>query len=321
MFPEDPQEALRPDLQGARDFYGSAPQSKGNFKRLPRRQINVFPILINLFVPWLQFSGLFAVLAFSIHYTNPSITSLVIVLSTVVVVLSLANAAKTRWRKYFVRMQGNVETPGEPTWALAFAIFMLIAWVAALILGSLEYKRYTSLYYDVMSFNSYDNVYPAGMRGEQLMDAGAVTFVQNTTLDVTKAAGFKDGTTYCVAPIVHQSTPMEVYDFWAVGTDCCSPTSADFRCYRNLHAGGGIRQMDASARAFYRLAVQEAEAMYHIKANHPVFFTWEADPHGVLDGWQRHVVQTYVRGALAHLIFQAFCVTSLTLGFSRLGQF
>jgi hypothetical protein len=310
---------------GGGEFYGSAPPPRegagGFFKRVPRRRLNVVPIFMCLLVPWVMFAGLYAALAFSMHYFQQNLTRVAIVLSLLCVLASVAYGAKLKMKRYLPQQP---EAPVEPTWAVALALLLVIAWLAAFFLGDQAYHHYTQPYYDIMSFNSYNDVRTDTMRGEQLMDAGIVTFSANTTLDYAKAVGFKNGDTYCVAPIVRGTATMQVYDFWAVGTNCCSSTTAEYRCHDSDggRAGlGAVRLMDDNARAFYRLAVQEAEAQYSIKANHPVFFTWEPDPVSVLENWRRRMLQNYVLGVLGHFIFQAFAVTSLTLFFSRLGQF
>jgi hypothetical protein len=324
-FGQDSQKLSYTGAPSGGDFYGSAPQPREtslSFKRIPRRRLNVVPIFACLFAPWVVFIVLYAALAFSMHYFQPSLTKLVVALSLIVVLGSVAYGAKFKLKKYLPQKEFD-ETPREPTWAVALALLMVIAWVAALILGEKLYNRYTSPYYDIQNFNTYADVRPDTMRGAQLMDAGIATFAENTTLDLTKAMGFKNGVTYCVAPIVYKPKSMEVYDFWAVGTNCCSSTSADFKCHGSSvgHGTGGVRWMDDGARAFFRLAVQEAEAQYSIKASHPVFFNWEADPVSVVEEWKRNLLRDYVIGVLAHFLFQAFAVICLTLFFSRLGSY
>merc|ERR1719401_3051346 len=93
--------------------------------------------------------------------------------------------------------------------------------------------------------------------------------------------GFKDKNMYCVAPIVTGSAIPATYDFWVVGKNCCSPPPVP-GVGRSYHCGAfnqpkttaATRLVDNQARPFYRMAVQQAEARYNIRANHPLFFTW-----------------------------------------------
>merc|ERR1712151_614337 len=99
--------------------------------------------------------------------------------------------------------------------------------------------------------------------------------------------GFHNEETYCVVPINSYQGALASYDFWAVGLNCCSGTSKSFTCgeYKNPRAHAGLRWMRDSQRAFFQLAVQQAEATYGIKANHPLFFTWTEDPAAEQAAW------------------------------------
>lgn len=290
------------------------------FARIPRRHLNVVPALIAMFVPWLLFVFLYAMECFAVHYFYPSLTIAAVVVSAIVVLAVCAHAVRERLRRlgylpYFI------EDSGGPSWIHVMAMLLSIAWLWAVIMGGIVFDTYQSPYQVINTFNAYNNIAPESAKGTQYMDAGTALFVANTTLDLSKAMGFKNGATYCVAPIVHGNQALASYDFWAVGTDCCNATQAQFQCgsYNDTQANGGIRLMNDEDRAFYRLAVQEAEVQYGIKSVHPVFFTWTVDPVGQLENIHWQVVNYYLIGILAHGIWQVVVVTSCSIFFSRVG--
>merc|ERR1719237_1068493 len=153
------------------------------------------------------------------------------------------------------------------------------------------------------------------------MDSGIVTFAEGTHIDRSKSMSFKSDRVYCVAPITLGTQTSPVYDFWAVGVDCCSdgvqpdlaqggtanPVST---CpgwnERNMHSG--MRLMDSSARAFYRQAVQQAEAAHKIRAFHPLFFTWVLDGHAELDAMRHQATSQCVMWVVGYFLFQCFLV-------------
>lgn len=168
--------------------------------------------------------------------------------------------------------------------------------------------------------NSYYSVDPSNglVTGAQMMDAGRVKFAEGTHLNLKMANAFRDKTMYCVAPIVGPNpAPPGVlnYDFWAVGTDCCDSSNSTFQCgaYNDPTATGGLRVLNDKQRAFFRLAVQQAEAANNIMANHPLFFHWVKDPFLETNNMKANAMHFFWIGCGAFFVWQLFIV--LVVGF------
>merc|ERR1719506_167791 len=147
-----------------------------------------------------------------------------------------------------------------------------------------------------MNLAHYHDVDTNVYLGQQLMDAGQVDFKKGTALDLGRSMGFKNHDIYCVAPIVTKGSGAQSVDFWAVGKNCCSGVAADFHCsgFSDPKATGVIRNMHDEDRAFYRLAVQQAEATYKITASHPLFFEWVHSAQEAIDHFWHKGLTTYL---------------------------
>lgn len=200
---------------------------------------------------------------------------------------------------------------------LLLFLSLLNALAMALALGEANFKSNSSDSYMLSKLNSYTNVNPSGVDGNglsglQLMDAGLVAFAEGTKINVTLTEGFKSHDTYCVAPLVGDSATagkQRTYDIWVVGKNCCSGLAgSSFACgaYDNPYANGGIRLMDDEARPFYRMAVQEAEASYKIKALHPIFFEWVPDAFEEAKERSKRRFVTFAYSLWGFVIFQVF---------------
>jgi hypothetical protein len=81
---------------------------------------------------------------------------------------------------------------------------------------------------------------------------------------------------------------QRTYDYWAVGTNCCSHHLFDFDCgeWNNPAAHSGLRVLDETSRSYYMLAVQQAAAAYDIPVEHPVFMYWVQRPQDQILGYK-----------------------------------
>lgn len=274
--------------------------------------MNAVAIWLAIMIPWLVYVAVYSARAFGLRTTNPDASKSLVALVFLVVLICFALAASQIQK----RRSGN---PGyEPMWYIFLAITTLLAWLFGLGSAEYTYNTYMVKFYGYQQLNEYWYVDPARMRGAQIMDAGSVHFVNSTFLQVQYSMGFRNEGVYCVAPITSVAAPLASYDFWAVGMNCCSGSSNDFACANNINAThSGLRVLSDAPRAFYRLAVQQAEAMYGIRSEHPLFFHWVGDPiaqqtSAYAAGWA-----TYMVGIFAYFFFQCLLVVIASCVFAK----
>lgn len=287
--------------------------------RTNRKRLNAVAIMLCVAVPWLLFCLVFALFSFRTHYTDPVTCWCLAALLLFVFV----GASACLLKRSQTHLSDDEEY--EPMWYGFLGITCLIAIIAGIILGFHNFELRMEKVYDYENLATYRDVDPANYVGQQLVDAGRLVFNNKTYLDVGRSMGFKDSDIYCVAPIASTSTAAKAdqtiapkVDFWAVGKNCCSGTSADFHC-EGYKSGvrGGLRLMDDASRPYYRLAVQQAEATYGIHTNKPLFFVWGTDPIKYTDDLKRMGTSMYTTGIVAAFCVQCFFVVSATLAFAK----
>eukprot|EP00928_Gymnodinium_smaydae_P086731 TRINITY_DN71175_c0_g1_i1.p1 TRINITY_DN71175_c0_g1~~TRINITY_DN71175_c0_g1_i1.p1 ORF type:complete len:307 (+),score=60.00 TRINITY_DN71175_c0_g1_i1:231-1151(+) len=297
--------------------YGSAPCGAYNgypmkipLVRAQRKLTNPIAPLISLFVPWILFTALFCIVSFSLHYNEPSLYSALQGASLFFVALFGYSA--------YLAKKRSASGDGESYWPIFLFLSTLLAWLSAMALGTTNFSNNMQPYYDIVALNRYPSVDPNHFRGQQLMDAGRIEFTPQSHLALQYSMGFRNLDTYCVAPVTAGNSSMETYDFWAVGINCCKGHAADFACgeFNNPAAHSGLRLMRDDLKPYFRLAVQQAEAHYNIKANHPVFMYWMSNPNAELAAYEDAGFQLYAAGIGTYfvvqflLVFLASCVHS-----------
>lgn len=278
-----------------------------------RRAANVPAMLISLLGPWILFALVFAAVSFPLRCEQPWLSGLIVCCGGAVV-------AATGWLSYVaICKRWTGVSQRDPTWLCFWAVTSLIAFAVALMLGSVNFSNNTRAYCDTNSLTYYSSVDPTTATGNQLLDAGRVGFVEGSKIDVKRFMAFKNVDQYCVAPIVTAGkSNTSAYDLWAVGLNCCG---TDFHCgeYNAPHAHAGLRLVRDDQAAFYRLAVQQAEAAYNVISPHPVFFYWMQDPIADLQIYLDDGVRYYVLGTVTFAVFQVCMVLLALIVFRKLG--
>lgn len=274
-----------------------------------RRRLDIWTILLNLFLPWMLFCSVYATMSFSFHYSSPAGAWALVIIAALIPVMCVV-------------MEVRSQRAGErgKAWWLAALLFG-IAVILGTIMGDMNFWYNMQPFYDIENLNVYPSVNPAREKGQQLMDAGRVYFADGAHLDLNKAMAFKNLDLYCVAPIVNgENAQLDTYDFWAVGLNCCGAVSSDFRCgeYNNPHARSGLRLMRDDQRPFFRLAVQQAEAAYNIRSTHPLFFHWLQDPVAEVNAYRDDGFKFFLLGVFTHFAFSLFAVAAAVVGFSKM---
>lgn len=283
-----------------------------------KARMNVVPMCTALLVPFCSFALLLFTLTFTERPSQPLLPPFVVFITGVVLFAAALGTFSTR----FSKGQLLPAAEREPNWWCFMLISLTLAWILGISMGSWNYSAHMRIYQDYETMSTYKSVYPETLKGQQVMDAGILSFAEGTYLDLTRSMGFRHKSMYCIAPIVRGNNTMASYDYWAVGVDCCSGVRADYHCgaFNNPHASSAIRLVDDEARAYYRLAVQQAEAMYNIRAEHPLFFHWTADAsQSVLETYGKGKQYFFV-GIFAYFLFQAFLVAAASVVFAKLGR-
>lgn len=266
----------------------------------PRRPSSVLMCAV-FFLPVVIFSIFLSLESFNAHFENPSISKSLAVFGSVIVLVAALLAAQ----------QARTDGCGPVAiWQGLLAASLLLAVVASISVGEGNFAGNMRPYYDITNLNEYPNVDPALFSGNQMMDAGKIDFAEGSKLETKYSMAFRNSDVYCVVPIVSGDNELASYDFWAVGMNCCTGDSNSFHCgeYANPEARSGLRLMQDDERAFYRLAVQQAEAAFNIEAKHPLFFYWMADTKAEINAYEDAGYKTFSMAILGFFALQLLIV-------------
>mmetsp|Transcript_3361 Transcript_3361/g.6594 ORF Transcript_3361/g.6594 Transcript_3361/m.6594 type:complete len:335 (-) Transcript_3361:2-1006(-) len=298
---------------------GKTPLSE--YPRRHNRRMNSMSMALALFVPWLLFVTVFVAMSFSLRYKFPEVAYLIVGLCLLVIITVGFHALATFRR----RTATHVGHGGN--WYIFIFLTCLAAWCLGLACGCQNFNRNMQPYFDLTNLNLYSAVDVTRIRGQQVMDAGRMVFLPRSQLDLRYAMSFRNTDMYCVAPVAMRETNGSVprlvnYDFWAVGINCCSGDGSDFHCgqsYNDKTAHAGLRLMRDSQRPFFRLAVQQSLAAFNLKATHPIFLHWVADPILAMKEYEENGFKSLLLGMFSHFSLQLCLVAAAAVGFARLG--
>jgi len=290
------------NMEGGYSNYGAFPEARKLVKRVEKtKPVGIAMLLGCVVVPWLIFVVTYYMISFNVRYWA-SIVAYVVVAITLLASLGFgAMAAGAAMGK-----------GGDPVWLGLLCLLSLVGWIWAIAAGGENFTNNMAPYYELQQLNVYQSVDPSVAEGNQYMDFGIINFIPKAQIDRVFSMAFKNDDTYCVAPVKLNGTAPSSYDFWAVGTNCCSSHLYDFRCgqWNDPSARSGVRVVKESQRAFYQLAVKQSEAAFNIQALHPVFFEWVTDPREQVDGSSEAGFRNFLSSAF---VFFGFSVAVVTL--------
>lgn len=276
-----------------------------------RKRFNSVPIVISFLAPWVIFMATFGVAAYELRYKFP-LTALLVELA--IIAFSLSNLHSS-WKD-------RSETLQDGFYPLYLSFALALAALCGLACGETTYLTSSLQTIRIQALGSYNNVDPSSSvmlggevgpaRGSRYQDAGMVTFVPGTYVDVSRSRSYKNKILFCVAPIVNPTCTQGCgLDFWAVGVGCCSEANrTSFHCgeVSNADARSGLREVTDGFRPFFRLAVLQGEASSQAMSPHPIFFEWCEDPELLASNRKRDTFRNFVL-----LMFVSFLVSGAVL--------
>lgn len=243
---------------------------------------------------------------------------------------------------------------------VTMTVCMWLAVISGWYYGDMNFGHHVVSYYTYQDLATYTNIDPAKNKGQTYMDAGQVYFREGTHIATEDMAAFRSHNTFCAAPIIgqplrNQGGKLQVeaqgnivipesgtVDFWAVGLDCCDPSTRSFHCGKadSKRARAGMRLLRDDQRPFYLLAVQEwtarmcptsghdntasgmakAAPLTCLPARHPLFFTWVEDPVGEVDGYATKSIVQFRMDSLFFVVLDLFVALPMLWGLMFMGM-
>lgn len=249
-----------------------------------------------VFVPLLEFILVFSLFLFG-HWRVPLLTWLTVMccftVSAVMITVSLLGQSR------------------ETGFHFALGVSCIVACVLAVCMGSFAYHAYMEQYWWMETGRHYANLNATSPAGSHL-DGSLLHFHDTSAVDTTKAVGFRDGTVYCVAPVLDDTQSKRV-EYWAVGKDCCDQRG-DFLCddasdptaSNAVVILGGTMLLpgqEQTRNKHWIRAVREAEAAHDLASSEGAMLVrWVRDPVTIQDQLHSSGVMLLGVGAALELV-------------------
>jgi hypothetical protein len=168
--------------------------------------------------------------------------------------------------------------------AMRVWLHIVVAWLAVFlgaVTGLNANESYMSQFYAITFGREYEHVL-ASTPGAAYSDAGKVWFATTSKVDSTKSIGFKEGMTFCAAPIMDSEAKRKTVAFWAIGYDCCD-ARGKFKCGAGHTGRGGVRAPPdgffAQDQAMFKKAVSQSAAVHNLHIDEDlILLYWVEDP-------------------------------------------
>mmetsp|Transcript_16404 Transcript_16404/g.46969 ORF Transcript_16404/g.46969 Transcript_16404/m.46969 type:complete len:293 (+) Transcript_16404:139-1017(+) len=244
--------------------------------------------LVLVLLPWLIFSLIVSLFAFSFQDFAPLVWALV--------------AASALLGALFISM--GVSRNKVAQVALGFLILAAVG--LAVPIGLHLVSRYMAEFFSIDYGANYKGVSPDAP-GASFLDASTIEFASGSSVDAKRSLGYmKFGSVYCVAPIRGKTGDNASPAFWAVGMGCCERKGGRFTCgdQANEVAHSGVRVNDG--RANYVNAVRMASAAYSnltaVRSEELIFVRWTADTSAYRDKLWNSATMFATTASAVHLL-------------------
>mmetsp|Transcript_71293 Transcript_71293/g.149035 ORF Transcript_71293/g.149035 Transcript_71293/m.149035 type:complete len:357 (+) Transcript_71293:88-1158(+) len=281
---------------------GSDPELLG-LTDVPRLRLNSLAVFVGWIVPCAIFSGMMIIASFPIWKEHKVEAAFVEICCFFVWVALAAKAYITWWRH-----------TSYMAWYLFLSVSCLAAWAVGLAMGSSNYATNMAPHYDLTSKGIAEDVVPGKYPTSRYLDSSRFVFQDGTRIAEELSLGYKDGDTYCVAPVVSNSTgalKAKTFDYFAVGINCCQPLPpAKFWCGKadltDPSAHSALRW--TGSQDMFALAIQQAEAEYGYAAHDAVLLTWTKDAVGEVEGLREKGLRFLLKWSLRFAGVQAVVI-------------